>query len=260
VEAGDAPSSSDTAPASDGPLPGDAGSRMDAPSSWCSGDAGHTFCEDFDEYANVTALEGAWSSFQAIGGTLGFDTTNAPSPPNALEVTGGNGAQVLVVKTFPLGSPPASLRLDFDLRFNSTGSVGLLSAAGLASIAFGNALADGYAALAIGNGPTLAAAWAEAADAGASDGGTFKTSASTGPFPAAGTWAGRYSIEVTYTSTGGCVQVYEGVTALLSPCLALPSRLLHPASVAIALGDYTGGVGNTGAINVEFDNVTFDIK
>jgi hypothetical protein len=229
--------------------------------SWCSGQAGHTFCEDFDEYSDVTALLGAWSTFeQTGGGSFAFDTVNAPSPPNALEVMGPNGAQVLVIKTFPLAKQPAVLRLDFDLRIDSSGSVGFLSAVGLAAIAFGAAVSDGYAALAIASGPSLSGGWTDATDAGASDAGAFKTSNATGTFPAGGVWTARYAIEVDYTSTAGCVQIYAGITPLLSPCLALPPHLLHPASVSISLGDYAGGLDNTGVINVEFDNVTFDIQ
>jgi hypothetical protein len=247
--AGDSARLADTAP------PGDGGA------SWCSGQGAHTFCEDFDEYTNVTALLGAWSTFeQTGGGSFTFDTVNAPSPPNALEVMGANGAQVLVIKTFPLAKQPAVLRLDFDLRINSSGSVGFLSAVGLAAIAFGDGLPDGYTALTIGGGPTLSGEWTDSVDAGPSDAGTFRTSNATGPFPAGGVWAARYAIEVDYTSTASCVQIYEGITPLLSPCLALPPHLLHPASVSIALGDYAGGLESTGVINVEFDNVTFDIQ
>jgi len=137
----------------------DTGSPGDGGASWCGGQGAHTFCEDFDDYTNVTALLGAWSTFeQTGGGSFAFDTVNAPSAPNALEVMGPNGGQVLVIKTFPLAKQPAVLRLDFDLRINSSGSVGFLSAVGLAAIAFGGGLSDGYAALTIGRRPTLSGA------------------------------------------------------------------------------------------------------
>jgi hypothetical protein len=247
--------------AADSALFAETAAPSDGGASWCSGQGAHTFCEDFDEYTNVTALLGAWSTFeQTGGGSFTFDTVSAPSPPNALEVMGPNGAQVLVIKTFPLAKQPAVLRLDFDLRINSSGSVGFLSAVGLAAIAFGGALSDGYAALTIGDGPTLSGEWTDSVDAGPSDAGAFKTSNATGAFPAGGVWAARYAIEVDYTSTGGCLQIYEGITALLSPCLALPPHLLHPASVSVALGAYAGGLESTGVINVEFDNVTFDVQ
>ncbi len=139
--------------------------------------------------------------------------------------------------------------------------MGLLAAVGLAAIAFGDGLSDGYAALTIGNGPTLSGEWTNTVDAGPSDAGAFKTSNATGAFPAGGVWAARYAIEVDYTSTTGCLQIFEGITPLLSPCLAhYPPPLLHPASVSIALGDYAGGLGTTGIVSVEFDNVTFDIQ
>jgi|HubBroStandDraft_1064217.scaffolds.fasta_scaffold89069_1 hypothetical protein len=247
---------------SDAPSPSDAGSPGDAASaSWCAGQLSHTFCEDFDEYASVNELFGAWSSFQQTNGSFKFDSSNAPSPPNALEVIGANGAQVIVVKTFPVEKQPSTLRLEFDLRFNSSGNVGFLSAVGLAAIAFGPSVSDGYAALVVGNGPSLSGAWLDTTDAGTSDAGTFKIANATGTFPASGVWSARYAIEVDYTSsTSGCVQVFQGTTALLSPCLPLPPQLLHPSVVSISLGDYAAGFASTGSIDVEFDNVTFDIE
>jgi hypothetical protein len=56
------------------------------------------------------------------------------------------------------------------------------------------------------------------------------------------------------------VQVYQGPTALLSPCLALPPQALRSTDVAIAVGDYASGFNKTGDIDVEFDDVTFDMK
>ena len=166
---------------------------------------------------------------------------------------------MIVLKTLPVTDSPKKLRLEFDLRIDSSGTVGPLSAVGLAAIAFGSAITDAYAALLIGSGPTLAGEWADATDGGASGPGTYQTANSTGAFPASGTWAGRYAIEVDYTT--GCVQIYDGVTPLLASCLALPSALREPPkSISIVLGDYAGGVfASTGSIDVEFDDVTFDL-
>jgi hypothetical protein len=86
----------------------------------------------------------------------------------------------------------------------------------------------------------------------------------TGAFPTTGQWSGRYAIEIDYTGTGAaktaCIQVYQGVTPLLSPCLALPTEFVTPRGLSIAIGDYAGGTGNVGSVGVEFDNVTFDEK
>jgi hypothetical protein len=242
----------------------DSGSVVDAPgdatgTGWCATHPGHTFCEDFDESPNVTAFLGTWSTFQQTGGIFKFDTSGAPSAPNALEATGTNSAKVVVLKTFPISRTATKVRMDFDLRINSSGSVGLLSAAGLAALAFGSSISDGFASIAIANGPALSAAWAASADAGtAADAGTFKASNATGTFPATGVWAARYGIEVDYSASGGCVQIFEGPTPLLSSCLALPPTLAHPTVVSVVVGDYTAGFGNTGSIDVEFDDVTFD--
>ena len=41
--------------------------------------------------------------------------------------------------------------------------------------------------------------------------------------------------------------------------MALPSSLATPGTFAIILGDYAGGLTtNTGTVDLEFDNVTFD--
>jgi hypothetical protein len=254
----------DASPSSDGGHGAEGGPAPDGPSDatagWCGAHPGHTFCEDFDEYKNVSALFGAWSSFEQTNGNFKLDPSGPPSPPNALEVIGANGAKAVVLKTLSVTKRPTKLRLEFDLRLNSTGSVGLLSAVGLAAIAFGSTVSDGFAALSIGNGPSLSAWWVDSADAGASDAGTFKGSNASGAFPGTGAWAARYAIEVDYLATTGCVQIYEGPTALLSPCLPLPPNLLHPGVVSVVLGDYAAGFGVTGSIDVDFDDVTFDVQ
>lgn len=234
---------------------GDAGSG----SHWCSGRP-ELFCEDFDETNDVSALLGSWSNFEQSNGTFALDTMGSPpSPPNALRVTGADRAQVLVVKTFkPFASTPSRVRLEFALKVRSPGNVGYLSAVGFAAIAFGNAIDDGYAAMAIGNGPALAAVWAQAADAGPNDAGPLQASSAQGAFPSSGVWAGRFAIEVDYSGGGGCVQIYQGPTALLSHCMLLPDGLSSPRVFSIALGDYTGGFGSTGNVDLEFDDVTFD--
>lgn len=186
-----------------------------------------------------------------------------PSPPNALEATGASGAQVVVVKAFTLPLAPVLVRVAFDLRINSSGSVGLLSGAGIAAIAFGNSISDGYATIAIGGGPSLTAATSDTADAGATDGGgTFKTGTASGQFPASGVWAGTYALEVDYSlSAGATVQLYNAVgEPLLSPALPLPPHLIQSRIVSVILGDYAGGLASTGNIDVEFDNVTVDVK
>jgi hypothetical protein len=236
---------------------------VDAGASWCTGHT-DTFCEDFDEYPTVTNLVGstAWPNFEQAGGSFSFDTVNAPSPPNALEARGDDGAQVIIVKTFTGIAPTlARVAMTFDLRINSPGTSGLLSAAGFAAIAFGTSISDGYVALAIADGPTLAAFWADSTTANV-DGGTFKPAIASGAFPSAGVWAGSYTLEIDYDAMNptGCVQVYGGPSRLLSACLPLPPQFGHPTVLSIALGDVAGGAGRTGSVNVEFDNVTFDIR
>ena len=190
--------------------PADVAAVDAAPAGWCAGHPGHTFCEDFDGYQSVSTLFGSWSSFEQMTGNFKLDTAGAPSPPNALEAIGASGAKVIVLKTLPVSGSPTKLHLEFDLRIDSPGNVGFLSAVGLAAIAFGSTISDGYAALAIGNGPTLQGAWVDAADGGPSDAGSFRSSNANGAFPASGVWAGRYAIEVDYSAADGCAQIFDG--------------------------------------------------
>jgi hypothetical protein len=219
-----------------------------------------TFCEDFDEYTSVSEVLNAWPNFQQAGGAFHLDAKNGFSPPNALQAVGTSGAQTLLVKTFPAPATATLVRLEFELRFNSSPTVGALSALGIAAVAFGRTVNDGFAALAVGNGPVLSAAWVDRADAGPSDAGPFKSSNAPGAFPTIGVWAARYAIVVDYSSGNGCEQIYQGPTPLLSQCLPLPPDFSHPTEVSIVLGDYASGFDNTGNEDVEFDNVTFDVK
>jgi hypothetical protein len=257
---GDAADAGDATAAADASDASDAGS---APDHWCAGRQ-DLFCEDFDEQTNVTPFLSTWTTSQSNGGTFLFDTSDTvPSPPNALRVTGSSGAQTIVVQTEQLMPHPKSLRLGFELRINQSGSVGLLSAAGFAAVAYGGALSDGYVAMAIGYGPSLSTVWSAPADAGASDAGTFQGAKAGGTFPAAMAWAGRYTLEIDYgapaTASSGCIQAFDGVTPLLTPCMPLPPSLSNPSVVSIAIGDYAGGLASTGDVDIEFDDVTLDV-
>jgi len=268
VESGGGEAAADTA-SGDAPLDtsvpeagsdGDAGSAGD---HWCVGRP-ELFCEDFDEETNVTPFLSTWTTSQATGGSFQFDTSNnVPSPPNALRATGASGAQVIVVKSFPhLASHPKTVRLAFELRINIAGTEGLLSAAGFVVVSYGTQLSDGYVAMAIGTGPSIVTAWAAPTDAGVGDAGPFQTAKANGTFPSLMMWAGRYTLEIDYaasTAGGGCIQAYQGPTPLLTTCMPLPPSLANPAVLSIAIGDYAGGLGNTGATDIEFDDVTFDV-
>jgi len=253
---GDAASPSDAASSSSG---GEAGGT-----GWCATHGPNFFCEDFDEESDVATFLASWTTYEQSGsGAFRLDHTSVPSPPSALGVAGGNGATFLVIKSFHQFPKSRSIRLEFELRINSAGNVGVLSAAGFAAIAFGNTIGDGYAAVAIGNGPVVQAAWATAGDAGATDAGAYDTESSTTPFPPLGQWAGRYAIVVDYTGAtaglGGCVQVYQGPTPILPKCLPLPPSLSNPSTVSIVLGDLAAGLQNTGNVDLEFDDVTLNV-
>jgi hypothetical protein len=255
VEAGSDGQGSEAGP------PQDAGST-----SWC-GTRTERFCEDFDEYRSVNDFLGSskWTTFQQSMGAFHLDTQNALSPPNALHVTGSDHAQVLAVKTSDtLPSPVQTLTLAFDLRVNAPPpNVGFLSLAGLAAFSFGDTIDRDVVALAVANGtpPVLQAAWLASADAGASDAGTYAIANLTGPFPQSDSWSARYSLVIDYShGGGGCLQIYAGTASQLAQCLQLPDSFGSPKSVSIAIGDYSALLGNTGLVDVEFDNVTFDAR
>jgi len=229
--------------------------------SWCSSRT-PLFCEDFDEYATINDLYASskWTSHSETAGSFRLTTsTSPPSPPNSLEVIGGDGAAVLLVKTFePLATTAKHARLEFDLRIDSPGTPGLLVAGGFAAISFGTGIDDGYVALVVANGPQLAMAWGTSADAGLRvDAGTAGL-AHVMTFPASGRWADRFAIDIDYTQS--CVQVFDGTSPQLGSCVPLPPELLARRTLSIVLGDYVVGLGNVGQMDLEFDDVTFDTQ
>jgi hypothetical protein len=229
--------------------------------SWCSSRT-PLFCEDFDEYGTINDLYASskWSNHGEASGSFRItSSTSPPSPPNSLEVIGGDGAQVLLVKTFnPLAATTKHARLEFDFRIDSPGNPGLLVAGGFAAIGFGAGIDNGYVALVIANGPQLAMAWGIAGDAGLrGDGGTDGITHVT-TFPAAGRWADRFAIDIDYVQS--CVQVFDGTSPQLGSCVPLPPELLARRTLSIVLGDYVVGLGNVGQIDLEFDDVTFDAQ
>ena len=236
------------------------GAVGDASSHWCAGRP-ERFCEDFDEETDITAFLSTWTTNQQTNGSFSFDTTSTvPSPPNALHVSGTSGAEVTVAKALSLPPAEKKVSLSFELRINQSENITGLSAAGFAAILYGKDLTGGYVALAIGNGPMLEAVGASPTDAGAGSAIPAVEGANSGTFPAPAVWAGRYTLEIDYTMMPPCAQVYDGTgAALLSKCMALPASLDSPGTFAIVLGDYSGGVDtNTGTVDLEFDNVTFD--
>jgi hypothetical protein len=252
VEAGSDAQGSDASP------PQDAGST-----SFCK-NRPERFCEDFDEYTTINDFLGSskWTTFQQTMGAFHLDTQNALSPPNALHVTGSDHAEVLAAKAFDdLPSPLQTLTLAFDLRVNSPPpDVKLLSLAGVAAFSFGSSIEDDVVGLVVGNGtpPVLQAAWLVNADASAAA-NNYAIGTLTGPFPQSDSWSARYSLVIDYTQhPAGCLQVYAGATAQLAQCLLLPASFGSMKTVSIAIGDYAALLGDTGLVDIEFDNVTFD--
>ena len=239
----------------DGPVTVESGGT-----NWCATHGvGTRFCEDFDEAPDVTALLGSWTTYAQSGGTFSFDHLNVPSPPNALEVvtTSTSNVNTLVLHAMPkpVGTP-VKQRLEFDLRIDQAAGTGVASAAAFAAILYGGEVNAGAVALAFGASPALAAVYIEPPDAGLPG---FGTANASGSFPALGTWDGRFAIEITFagSAAGACAQLYIGVQPQLSPCLSLPGSLSHPKSTSIALGVYSGGLGNSGNVGLRFDDVTY---
>lgn len=236
---------------------------------FCSANMGKfTFCEDFDEYSSVGAFLGTWVG-SSLGGSFSFDQSGVPSPPNALHVvtTSTSGVRSLAIHAMPgAGASASSQRLEFQLRINEAKGIDGVSAAAVAAIVFGKDVSYGAVALAFTNGTVMNPATLSAAYLGpAPDSGipAFGTANASSPFPTLGQWDGRFAIEVDYgpaTDAGptACAQIYVGTFPQLTPCLALPPSLSHPLQTSIALGVYSGGIGNTGTVDVEFDDVTYN--
>ncbi|HLK38462.1 MAG TPA: hypothetical protein VKU41_16980, partial [Polyangiaceae bacterium] len=90
------------------PPPMESGSA-DAGAHFCAGRS-ELFCADFDEGQSATMVvsSGPWMTFSQLGGQFGLATSqDVPSPPNALTVSGGNNADVLVTRTL---ANPATAR------------------------------------------------------------------------------------------------------------------------------------------------------
>lgn len=249
----------------EGGAPTDAASDAPDGGHWCASQTA-TFCADFDEVTDIAAVENSWSGYTLLGGAFSLDTgPNVPSPPNALKVatSATSNVDTLLLQTLPRPQGPVSkVRLDFSLEVDSAANIGLLSAAAYAAIIFGTDATGSVVALTLGNGPKMSALYSEGPDAGW--GGTTGTSFQTA-FPAENQWAGRFAIEVTFSGSGsartGCVQAYVAETiAQLSPCLSLPPAMLNPTVVSIALGVYSGGVGNTGNVALRYDDVLATLK
>ena len=269
--ASDASDASTTEASAEATAPSMDAGTTEAGGHWCDTRT-EMFCADFDEAQTALAIASntsQWTTYSQLGGQFGLAMgPDVPSPPNALTVTGGNSADVLLTRVFENISiaRPSRARLEFELKITSAGSVGLLSASAFAAIGVGMSKTEGVVALAIGNGPALAAVWSVPADAGAAggDAGSFATAAAKGAaFPAANTWAGRYAIEVTYSGTAaapaGCAQIYAGATPLLDACMPLPPLLANPKILSIAIGESAAGLDLTGTVTLAFDNVTFNV-
>jgi hypothetical protein len=232
-----------------------------APGGWCASQTGPIFCEDFHEYCPSdagAALSGVWSVY-ANNGTLavsqgGLVVTAQPPAKQS--------AYVDISKSF--GPPPSGttrLRLGFTLAIGDVGAIDPLAAAGLAAIATGGALTTSditggaYAALAIGNGPSgfeLDAVWIAP---GPGQNPAFMASM-VGAVPMTGK-ALAYVLEVENLTTGACVQVYQNGAPALASCLPLPSAFNPADGVSIGVGDYAGGVGHNGSIDLTFSEITF---
>ena len=257
-------------PAGDGPTLGETGPGQ----GWCATHPAQ-FCEDFDKFANVTPFLSSWTTYSTIGGSFSFDGSNVPSGPNALAVatTSTSGVRTLVIHAMSGATAGVTKqRLEFDLLIDDASNIGALSAAAVAAIVFGSDVNAGAVALAFGNGPSNTTTLGAVYLGPSVEGGlpAFGSANAPPPFPTLGQWDGRFAIEIDYGPVGpptdgaavstACAQLFVGGNPQLSPCLALPPVLSHPGPTSIALGVYSGGVGNTGSVHVAFDNVTYNAE
>jgi hypothetical protein len=262
----DASSGTDATDATDAPAPA---------GNYCQVNKGkYDFCADFDEAPNVTQLLTSWTTYSSTGGAFTFDTTDVPSPPNALLATTatGNGVRTLAIHAMPPPTGPVfKQRLEFSFLVDTANGDTSLAAAAVAAILFGDDVSGGAVGIAFGNGSSTSDVLEAIYEGPTPDGGglpAFGQSSAPPPFPTLGTWDGIFALEITYPPATGagdassapaaCAQLYIGGIPQLSPCLALPASLSKPTPVtSIALGVFAGGVGSIGNVSVGFDNVTF---
>jgi hypothetical protein len=229
-----------------------------APSRWC--DARQAlFCEDFDELSTVDEFLGSWTSVSTTGGTFSFDSVaGVPSPPHALRIrtTSASAVTAVAIHAMPaFTKAPSRLRLEFDVRIDAGDGVGVASGAMFAGILTGTRLSDGVIGIEIGTGPSLRGGYLE-------PNGAFKELPLASAFPTEGEWIGPYAVEADYSrdqsgKRTGCIQILSGGAPQLTQCAPLPASLVDPPFVSIALGVYGGGLGLTGNVQLEFDDVTF---
>ncbi|HVU05100.1 MAG TPA: hypothetical protein VHE30_25295 [Polyangiaceae bacterium] len=247
--------------ASGAPGAGGAGVGTDAgPAHWCD-DKHALFCADFDEFTTVDALLNSFTTYSTVGADFSLDSgAGVPSSPNALRIRTTSDKDVrgiVVQKIAPFSTPPDHVRLEFSLRVDAGGSVAFLSGAAIVALFMGDDVTDGAIALEVGNGPTLSAAYLEPQAVGG-----FGTSNVPGLFPKPNQWSGRYALDVTYGASPdvdggrtGCLELLLGGVPQLTPCLKLAKSLVDPAFVSVALGVYSGGLGQTGDVQIRLDDV-----
>ena len=249
------------------PGTGGTGGTGGAPARWCDGKQ-VLFCEDFDGLPTVDEfLNGPiWTSVSTTNGTFSFDSVaSVPSPPHALRVrtTSSSGVTTLAIHTFPaFTKAPSKLRLEFNLRIDAGDGVNGLSGAFFAGILTGTRISDGVMGIEIGPGPALLGGYLETSNGLNGAPPPYKEYGLPTAFPTEGTWIGPYTVEVDYSSgpagkRTGCIQILSGGAPQLAQCSAVPASLVDPPFVSIALGVYGGGLGLTGNVQLEFDNVTF---
>lgn len=235
--------------------------------SWCDSHTGAVLCEDFDSWSSVDAFLSSWSSSSQINGTFSFN--DGFSPPNALRVqsTSTTDVQTMASKVLNLSSPPVSLRLGFDLRIDAANGISLGSGVLFAAIILGSDIANGVIALEIAPCHTLNCAGYELYTVWykpPADGGTLGLGSQyVSALPTLGQWAGRYAIEIQYSTAAdaasdACVQMYagdvpQGSCAQLSPSMRSPSSVF-----SVGLGIKSAavlGTPTTGNIDLSFDNI-----
>jgi hypothetical protein len=227
---------------------------------WC--DTQHVlFCEDFDGAPNVEAFLDSWTSSSTTGATFSFDQSGSvPSPPHALRIrtTSPSDVLALVIHSIPkFATPPSKLRLGFELRIDAGDTIQLGSGVAFAAILAGTRATDRAIAAELGvtTGPVFGAGWVDTV-------ATTEGDDSTPAFPVENQWLGRYTLEVTYSSTAsgvraGCVQLLLEEQPQLAKCLKLPASLIDPPVVSVAFGVASGGLAQNGDVQLRFDNVTF---
>lgn len=207
----------------------DGASGDDASKEFCASNPGHTFCDDFDDRADVTAT---WTKERGGRGELATDTTRSRSAPQSFLASTAAGAQTISYAFITRDVGPTNrVRFAFDVFVTKPpGDVG-----------------DSFGSINFPNGMYLDLLWFTSGAFSIMErgGGENIDLAATRMFPA-GQWV-RVQVEST---PGRILATLDGVTAI-----DRVTTRIYSGAATVSVGLYSE---DAYAIGFNYDNVVVD--